>query len=76
MTPGVTYMTNNPLVNAFAAALYIALVGSVMFYGLSRTSQPTVVIPIAIISLFTLSTAVMGYLFLYSPLQLYFDWER
>ncbi len=69
-------MTKNPLVNAIAAALYIALVGSVMFYGLSRTSQPTVVIPIAVISLFTLSTAVMGYLFVYSPLHLYFDGEK
>ena len=27
-------MTKNPLVNALAAALYIALVGTVMFYGL------------------------------------------
>ena len=47
-----------------------------MFYGLSRTSQPTVVIPIAVISLFTLSTAVMGYLFVYSPLQLYLEGEK
>ena len=68
-------MTKNPFVNALAAALYIGLVGSVMYYGLSRTNQPSVVFPIAIISLFTLSAAVMGYLFVYSPLQLYLDGE-
>ena len=66
-------MTKNPFANAVAAAMYIGLVGSVMFYGLSRTSEPGVIILIAIISLFTLSAAVMGFLFVYSPLLLYLD---
>ena len=69
-------MTKNPFVNALAAALYIGLVGTVMYYGLNRTNQPSVVIPIAIISLFTLSAAVMAYLFIYSPLHLYLDGEK
>ena len=70
-------MTKNPLVNALAAALYIVLIGSVMFYGLGRTGPPnTAIIPIAVISLFTLSAAVMGYLFVYSPLLLYVDGEK
>jgi hypothetical protein len=32
--------------------------------------------PIVIISLFTLSAAMMGYLFLFQPLQLYLDGKK
>jgi len=35
--------------------------------------EDTFLAPIAIISLFTLSAAVMGYLFCYQPVQLYFE---
>ena len=70
-------MTKNPLINALAAALYIVVVASVMYYGLRLAGETeTVIVPIAVISLFTLSAAVMGYLFLYQPLQLYFDGEK
>lgn len=70
-------MTKNPLINALAALLYIALVASVMFYGISHTAPvKSVIVPIAMISLFTLSAAVMGYLFLYQPLQLYLDGKK
>lgn len=68
-------MTKNPFINALSALVYIALVASVMFYGpkIASQSDDSVIIPIAMISLFTLSAAVMGYLFLYQPFQLYFD---
>lgn len=67
-------MTKNPLINALVATLYIVVVASVMDYGRNLNDQPhTIIVPIAVISLFTLSAAVMGYLFLYQPLQLYFD---
>ena len=70
-------MTRNPFINALAATLYISLVASIMFYGINHTgSVNSVVIPIAMISLFTLSAAVMGYLFLYQPLQLYLDGKK
>ncbi|MEK7195007.1 MAG: hypothetical protein AAB667_02015 [Patescibacteria group bacterium] len=68
-------MTKNPVINALSAAVYIGLVAVVMFYG-SRVVAETndsIIAPIAMISLFTLSVAVMGYLFLYQPFQLYFD---
>lgn len=67
-------MTKNPFVNAFAATLYIVLIASVMFYG-TKNVGPTnsVIAPIAVVSLFTLSAAVMGYLFCYQPAQLYFN---
>lgn len=65
-------MTKNPLLNALAASAYIVLVASVMYYGSKLPHHPdTVLAPIAFISLFSLSAAVMGYLFLSQPLQLY-----
>ncbi len=67
-------MTKNPFWNALAAIIYIALVVSTIFYApKSIDSTPSVIIPILMISLFTLSAAVMAYLFLYTPLALYFD---
>ena len=70
-------MTKNPLVNAFAAFFYIAVVASSMFYG-TKISGPvnSIIGPIAVISLFTLSAAVMGYIFGYQPFQLYFDGKK
>ncbi len=73
-------MTKNPLINALAASLYIVVVASVMFYGPRIAGlvdqKDTVVAPIAVISLFTLSAAVMGWLFLSQPFQLYLDGEK
>lgn len=64
-------MTKNPLLNALAASLYIILVASIMFYGPRNSgAEDSIIAPIAIISLFTLSAAVMGYLFIYQPLLL------
>ena|SRR5258708_5968490 len=70
-------MTKNPFINAFAATLYISAVATFMFYG-SKSFPPkdTILAPIAMISLFTLSAAVMGYLFLYQPLQLLLDGHK
>lgn len=68
------YMTKNPFINAFAAIVYIVLVASVMFYGTKNLGPAnSIIAPIAIVSLFTLSAAVMGYIFLYQPGMLYFD---
>ncbi len=71
-------MTKNPFVNALAAALYIIVVASIMFYGPHMMPREAfaILIPIAMISLFTLSAAVMGYLFLSEPLQLYLDGKK
>jgi hypothetical protein len=72
-------MTRNPILNALAASLYIVVVGLVMFYGprmAGRANTPSVIVPIAVISLFTLSAAVMGYVFLYQPLQLFLEGDK
>jgi hypothetical protein len=70
-------MSKNPFINALAATVYIVLVALVMRYG-SQFAQPedTVFAPIAFISLFTLSAAVMGYLFVYQPLQVYMEGDK
>jgi hypothetical protein len=68
-------MTKNPIINALGAFAYIVIVASAMFYGSNYAgqSEESLIAPIAMISLFTLSAAVMGYLFLSQPLQLYLD---
>ena len=72
-----TEMTKNPFINALSATLYITAVASFMFYG-SKSFPPkdTILTPIAMISLFTLSAAVMGSLFIYQPLILFLDGHK
>ncbi len=70
-------MTTNPFVNALAALAYIVVVVLVMHYATKLPeSGVSPIVPIAFISLLTLSAAVMGYIFLYQPLQLYFEGEK
>lgn len=61
-----------PFLRAFAAALYIALIvlivnGVSVFFA---SQEGTLVIPMTMLSLFVLSAAVMGYLFLAEPISL------
>jgi hypothetical protein len=70
-------MTKNPILNALAAIVYIITIASVMFYGIENAAPiKSVIGPIVIVSLFTLSAAVMGYIFFYQPLQLYLDGKK
>ena len=72
-------MTKNPFLNALAALIYITAVASVMFYGTKIAgNKPDVSIigPIAAISLFTLSAASMGYIFLYQPALLFLEGKK
>ena len=63
--------------NALAATLYIIGIVLVMNYATrSGSVEPSLIVPLAFLFLFTLSAAVMGYLFLYQPLQLFLDGER
>ncbi|KKR73563.1 MAG: hypothetical protein UU15_C0007G0009 [Candidatus Levybacteria bacterium GW2011_GWC2_40_7] len=70
-------MTKNPFVNAGAATAYIVLIACVMYYG-TQYVRPgnSVMAPIAALSLFSLSAAVMGDIFLFQPLQLYLDGKK
>jgi len=70
-------MSKNPLINALSASVYIVLIALVMNWGTRMVTHPnTFIAPVAVISLFTLSAAVMGYLFCYQPAQLYFDGKK
>lgn len=61
-----------PFLYAFIAALYIvAIVLLIQAFGHFLGDQPdTIIIPMTMLSLFVLSAAVMGFLFLSEPLQL------
>jgi hypothetical protein len=70
-------MTQNPVLNALAAALYVAGVATLLHYaGRLVGGVDTLLAPIAFLSLFVLSAAVMGFVFLYQPLHLYFQGDR
>lgn len=70
-------MTKSPLFNALAATTYIVAIALVMNWGTKRIAPVNnVFAPIAMISLFTLSAAIMGYLFLYQPGMLYMDGKK
>ncbi len=67
-----------PFLNALGAALYIVgivlvaqAIGSVLKQG-----HDTIIIPMTMLSLFVLSAAVMGYLFLYEPISLLIEGRK
>lgn len=61
-----------PFLHALASALYIVIIVLVIqFFGSALKNQVnTIIIPMTMLSLFVLSAAVMGYLFLSEPLYL------
>lgn len=70
-------MTKNPFINAISATLYITLIATLMFYGKTFFGpKDTILTPIAVLSLFSLSAAIMAYLFLYQPLMLFLDGHK
>lgn len=71
-------MINNPIIGALLAALYIAGISSLLSFVMPIVApgEDTVFIPMAMLSLFVLSAALMGYLFLGEPLQLYLDGKK
>ena len=67
----------NPFLNALAAGAYIG--GIVLLMNattLLAEPKGMLIVPVAMLSLFTLSAAVMGFLFLAQPFQLYFDGKK
>jgi hypothetical protein len=70
-------MTKNPLYNALAAFLYIVCIVLLMNWaGNNDILETSLFMPIMMLSLFTLSAAVMAYLFLYQPLMLYLEGKK
>lgn len=68
----------NPVINALSASVYIALVVALLnFVSLTQSDKPdTAFAPVAFLSLFTLSAAVMACLFFYQPLLLFIDGKK
>ena len=67
-----------PFYFAFAAAAYIVLivVGINTVGSILRDQEETILITMAMLSLFVLSAAIMGFLFLSEPLKLYIDGQK
>jgi hypothetical protein len=70
-------MTKNPFINAFAAALYIAVVVSGIFsLGNFEAKVPGIIAPLTILSLLVLSVLMMAYTFFFYPVQMYLDGQK
>lgn len=70
-------MNKNPLVNAALAFLYICTLVFVMTWGSKLIpQQDPAIMPVIMISLFTLSAAVMAYLFCLQPIQLFLEGQK
>lgn len=70
-------MTKNPYINALAAFAYIAIISFVMFFAnRGPDSKLSFLAPIAALSVFTFSAAIMAYIFFYHPFQMYFDGKK
>lgn len=70
-------MTKNPYINALIAYVYISLVVLGMtFAGQAMPKADTFLMPVGMISLFTLSAAVMIWLFIIQPFELYTSGEK
>lgn len=70
-------MNKNPFLNAILAAGYIGLLVLVI-NGFAQPDQKedTILIPVVMLSLLTLSAAVMGFLFVAEPLMLFIDGKK
>lgn len=69
-------MNKNPALNAVLAAVYILLIVTLMNTAARTTTDQGILAPLVALSLFTLSAAVMGYLFLGQPVQMYLDGKK
>lgn len=69
-------MLKKPLFNALLASAYIIFIALMMQLADRLHPKDTIITPIAVLSVFTLSAAIMGYLFLSNPLQMYLDGKK
>jgi hypothetical protein len=72
-------MSKNPIINALSASAYIFLGVTVMTFvtqSLKNKPDNTFFAPIVVLSLLTLSVAIMAFLFFYQPLQLFIEGKK
>ncbi|MCC7290040.1 hypothetical protein IT417_02215 [bacterium] len=70
-------VSKNPFYNALAALSYIIII-VIVIHSISNIEilETSLLMPILFLSLFTLSAAVMGYIFCLQPLRLYLDGKK
>lgn len=67
----------NPYLSAAAASAYIGMIVLLITtFGELDLPEPSLLIPIMMLSLLTLSVALMGFLFFHQPLALFLDGKR
>ena len=73
-----TDMIKNPYLNAFMALGYIALIILVIHNtsAIAANTPDTILAPVTMLSLFVLSAAIMGILFVYEPLRLFLENQK
>ena len=71
-------MIKNPFLNAFMALGYIGLIILIINKTSSIASQTpdTILAPVTMLSLFVLSVAIMGILFVYEPICLFLENQK
>ena len=71
-------MSKNPIINALSASAYIILVVAVMTWVTQplKDKPDTFFAPVTMLSVLTLSVAVMAFLFFYQPLQLFIEGKK
>lgn len=70
-------MTKNPFLNAGVALVYIIILVNLITWGgkpIEHTNS--LLVPIVMLSLLTLSAAAMAYFFFYQPFLLFFDGKK
>ncbi len=71
-------MIKNPYLNAFMALGYIA--GIILIVNktssIAANTPDTILAPVTMLSLFVLSAAIMGILFVYEPLRLFLENQK
>jgi hypothetical protein len=74
----INNMSKNPVINALCASAYIIFGVTVMTFVTQplRNKPDTFFAPIVILSLLTLSVAVMAYIFFYQPLMFFIEGKK
>ncbi len=69
-------LSKNPYANSILAEIYIIFIVSIMHLFSKPNTPDTFFDPVIALSLFVLSAAIMGYLFLAKPFQMYLDGKK
>ena len=71
-------MTKNPFLNSLTAIIYIVCIILLIMYipQVIGTGKDNILTPMAALSLFVLSAALMGYIFLYQPILMIVEGQK